>query len=63
MRQRCTITDPPDKYMKRSGSLDLFIYVLGKAPAVQVASDSHDASSSTSCVDAVQQQKQSSGAD
>ena len=53
-RQRCTITDPPDKYMKRFGSLDPFTYLWGRAPAVQVTFDAHTASSNTGCVDALQ---------
>jgi len=47
--------------MKRSGSLDLFIYLWGRALAAQTTSRAHPATTRPGLLGAVQRQKQSSG--
>ena len=54
LRRQCSrILDPPNKCVKRSGSLDLFTYLLGRALAVDATSGTHSATTSTGCAHAV----------
>jgi len=60
-RQHSRITNPPDKCMKRSDSLDLFIYLLGRALAPEVTSGAHPATPNTDCVNSVRGPTMDSG--
>jgi hypothetical protein len=46
-RPRSRVPGPPEKYMKRSRSLDLFTYLWGRALSAQTSSRAHPAPTST----------------
>ena len=61
-RQRSRMADLPHKYMKRSGSLDLFKCLWGRALAAQTTSEAHAATTSTGFARRSPSAKQTSGA-